>query len=133
MLDLVDEHFIAADRGAVRRLLCDEARWRGWFPDLTLTAYDDRGLEGVRWRVTGALTGTAEVWVEKYGDGAVVHVFLRADPTRPGRWRLRAAGRRRRRREAARLRRRYAVPLKRQLFAAKDSLEAGRPAGERRR
>lgn len=123
MLDLVDEHFIAADRGAVRRLLCDEARWRGWFPDLTLTAYDDRGLEGVRWRVTGALTGTAEVWVEKYGDAAVVHVFLRADPTHPAR---------RRGREAARLRRRYAVPLKRQLFAAKDSLEGGRPAGERR-
>lgn len=114
MLDLVTEHFIVADRRAIRSMLCDASRWASWLPDLVLTPNEDRGLDGVRWRVTGAHAGSAEVWIEAYGDGAVAHAFLRLEG------------------DPKRLRRRYGVPLQRGLFAAKDALEAGRSPGERR-
>lgn len=114
MLDLVTEHFIVADRSAIRSVLCEASRWEGWLGDLRLEAYEDRGLDGVRWRVSGAFTGTAEVWIEAYADGAVAHAFLRLDGNHE------------------RLRRRYGPPLQRGLFAVKDALEAGRAPGERR-
>jgi hypothetical protein len=115
-IDLVVEHFIVADRSAIRLALCDRARWQEWLPTLHLEVQEDRGLKGVRWLVSGAERGTAEVWIKEYADGAVVHVFLR----------LQVRSRRR-------LSRAYGVPLQRQLFAAKDSLEAGRAPGERRK
>ena len=51
-----------------------------WFPGAMFTSYDDRGPLGDRWTVTGALVGTAEVWLEEHGDGTVVHAYLRVDP-----------------------------------------------------
>lgn len=118
-LDLVAEHFVVADRRDIRRMLCDRALWRRWFPDLVLEVSVDRGPEGVRWRVSGAFEGSAEVWVEEYGDGAVTHLFLRLETAGPG--------------TARRLERRYGVPLRRHLFDAKDALEGDRPPGVPRR
>ncbi len=114
-VDIIDEIFIVAAPGAARSRLCDPALWGGWFPELRLTPYDDRGLLGVRWRVSGALTGTAEVWLEEFGDGVIVHVYVRAEPTPPAHNRS--------------VVRRYVLPLKRLLTEAKDELEAGREPG----
>ncbi|MGH3502072.1 MAG: SRPBCC family protein, partial [Nocardioidaceae bacterium] len=123
-VDIIDEAFIVASRRACRAELCPVARWRTWFPQLTLTPYDDRGLDGVRWRVSGELVGTAEVWLEQYGDGVIVHTYVRAEPATAARALPRRADRW--------VRRRYALPLKRHLLGVKDALEAGRQVGEPR-
>lgn len=124
VVDIIDEIFIVADPQRVRSHVCDPARVAGWLPGVTLTAYDDRGPLGVRWTVAGALSGTAEVWLEEHGDGTVVHVYVRAEAAAPDPLRL---GRTRRRME-----RRYVLPLKRALFAAKVLLEGGRQPGTTR-
>lgn len=83
------------------------------WPDLELTSYHDRGVEGMRWYVAGDLVGTAEVWLEPFRTGTIVHVYLRGDPDRPP-----ASPR-----KAVRLRKGYVVDLKRMLFDVKDELE----------
>lgn len=113
-VDLADDSFIVADRARTARRLRDPAVWAQCWPRLRLTPYHDRGDEGVRWYVIGELVGTAELWLERYRDGTLVHVFLRADPE---------TGRRRARSRP------YAVALKRMLFAVKDELERGREVG----
>jgi hypothetical protein len=113
-VDIIDEFFVVAPREAVRSTMCDESTWRGWFPGLALTAYDDRGLDGVRWNLTGDLVGTAEVWLEEYGDGTIVHTYIRAEPAR---------FRRNARRVRAWARKTYALPLKGHGFAVKDRVE----------
>lgn len=122
-VDLVDETFVVAEPGPVAAAVRDPARWAAWWPDLQLSVFQDRGDAGVRWNVRGALTGSMEVWLEPYGDGVIVHHYVRCDvagdrPVSPA-----AAARQRRRRE------RHA---KRVFWALKDELEAGRPAGEPR-
>lgn len=72
-IDIIDELFVVADPASTRAVVCDEARWKEWFRGITLTAYDDRGLLGARWNVQGDLEGTAEVWLEEFGDGTIVH------------------------------------------------------------
>jgi hypothetical protein len=116
VVDLADDSFVAAPPAEVAPRLADAAFWRSCWPGLELTPYHDRGVEGVRWYVRGALTGIAEVWLEPYwkGDGTLVHVFLRADPD---------DGRRRSPGRVQRLNRRYAVDLKRSLYALKDQVE----------
>jgi hypothetical protein len=106
--DIIDEIFVVADPVAVRRATCDLGRWRSWFPGLRLTPYDDRGLLGVRWRASGDWTGTAEVWLEEFGDGVIVHTYVRA---------------------CDRLSKRHALAIKRRMTEVKDELEVGRPAG----
>jgi len=124
LVDIVDEIFLVADPGEIRRATCDSARWAGWFPGAVFTPYQDRGPLGVRWDVTGGLVGTAEVWLEGHGDGTVVHAYLRVDPgdgdrlLRPGRRRRRVA--------------RITLGLKRALFDLKDLLEADRTPGTTR-
>jgi len=110
-LDVVDEHFVMADPSVVRRELCDEQEWARWLPGLRLECYDDRGDLGKRWDCSGLFAGTAEVWLEASGDGTLVHVYLCGTEL------------------PARRRRRLVRTLKRQVFAVKDRLEAGRPAG----
>lgn len=80
-----------------------------------------RGLEGVRWTVTGAAIGTAEWWLEAVRDGVVVHWYLRVDPAKPVRGRA-----------LARLKERYVASYREHLWRFKDEAEAGRAAGERR-
>jgi hypothetical protein len=114
-VDLVDETFIVAERTLLARRISDPALWLRWWPDLRLTVVTDRGLDGIRWSVAGALSGTAEIWLEPWQDGVIVHWFLRA-PAFAGR-------------DGERLRHRYATAFKRRIHAVKDDLERGRPAG----
>lgn len=79
-LDLVDETFIAVPPKAIAAVFADPASWAHYWPDLVLRVYTDRGDEGLRWTVGGALTGTMEVWLEPVLDGTVLHYFLRASP-----------------------------------------------------
>jgi hypothetical protein len=72
-VDVIDETFLAVPPATVAKA----------FADLRLEVYADRGEEGLRWTVRGALVGTMEVWLEPVLDGTVLHYFLRADP-RPG-------------------------------------------------
>lgn len=114
-VDLVDETFIVAERAKLAQRISDPALWLQWWPDLRLTVVTDRGPDGIRWSVAGALSGTAEIWLEPWRDGVIVHWFLRADAL---------AGR-----DGERLRHRYATAFKRRIHAVKDDLERGRPAG----
>jgi hypothetical protein len=131
-VDLVDETFIVVPPPRIAQIVADPARWARWWPHLQLTVFMDRGLEGIRWTVTGSLVGSAEIWLESFRDGVVVHHYLRAEPTEPG-----SATRARRisdsargRREMDRLRRRHALAWKRAVWALKDELEADRAPGE---
>lgn len=114
-LDLVDETFVAAPPARVAAVVRDPGRWRDWWPDLELSVFQDRGDAGVRWNVRGALTGSMEVWLEPYGDGVILHHYVRCDPARPG--------------HEARRRRRQQKHAKRVFWAVKDELEGARPAG----
>jgi hypothetical protein len=79
VVDVVDETFLAVPPSSVAAAFADPRTWRRFWPDLELEVYADRGAEGVRWTVTGALVGTMEVWLEPVLDGTVLHYFLRAD------------------------------------------------------
>jgi hypothetical protein len=78
-VDVVDETFLAVPPPVVKAAFSDQRSWRAFWPDLTLEVYADRGAEGLRWTVRGALTGTMEVWLEPMLDGTLLHYFLRAD------------------------------------------------------
>ncbi len=131
-IDLVDETFIAAAPERVRAAIERPERWREWFPELDLVVFMDRGLEGIRWSVTGECVGSAEVWIEAHADGAIVHHYQRLDPTSSGSASTvrelddspRAA------RERARLRQRAALEWKRHVWALKDELEGTREPGD---
>ena len=128
-VDLVDETFIVAPPERVAQVVADPQRWRHWWPDLRLTVFMDRGLQGQRWSTTGALVGSAEIWIEPFADGCIVHHYLRAEPSRDGRvpqpWPDTPGGWRR----AAAERDRRARAWKRVVWALKDELEGDRPAG----
>ena len=121
--DLVDETFVVATPAAVAAAIGDPQRWRRWWPDLRLSIFQDRAEQGIRWNLDGALAGSMEVWLEPYGDGVIVHYYLRADPP-PGRAFSARSARREQRRRALR--------AKQVFWGLKDELEAGRPAGEPR-
>ncbi|MFL6124062.1 polyketide cyclase / dehydrase and lipid transport [Actinophytocola sp.] len=78
-VDVIDETFLAVPPSTVAAAFADPRAWRRFWPDLDLAVYADRGDEGVRWTVRGALVGTMEVWLEPVLDGTVLHYFLRAD------------------------------------------------------
>jgi hypothetical protein len=110
--DLVEETFVAADPANLVARSRDLAA--ALWPDLTLTVTADRGDEGLRWAVTHVrgvpVVGSCEVWLERCGDGVLVHAYLRTPMTvREGRRRARHA--------------------KRVLWALKDEWEAGREPG----
>jgi len=132
-VDLVDETFVVAERTVLAAIVADPHRWRSWWPDLQLTVFMDRGLDGIRWSVTGAYVGSLEIWLEPSGDGVLLHHYARLDPVdrRTGGalgppsdvagWR-----------RAARARARMARAWKRDVWALKDELEADRAVGEPR-
>lgn len=115
-VDVIDELFVVADPAAVRAATCDVDRWRDWFPEFALTPYKDRGALGVRWRLSGALTGTAEVWLQEFGDGVIVHTYVRAERDPAANRRVRDG-------------RRLGREIKRHMTQVKDELEAGREPG----
>jgi hypothetical protein len=125
LVDVIDETFVVAPPAVVAAALKDPALWRRLFPGLDLTVFMDRGDEGIRLTVTGALVGSNEFWVEPWGDGAIVHYYLRADPTRRGSdIEPRTGDPRRLARRAVRIRTAHCVRLKAGLNDLKDRLEA---------
>lgn len=129
-MDLMDQSFVVADRAAIARAVRDPVRWRTWWPQLRLTVHEDRGEQGVRWVMSGALVGTAEVWLEPVRDGAVVHLFVKGDPTQRGSDDAPMEGSpRRRAKAAAQHAQDVQLAWKRAVAGLKDELEAGRPLG----
>jgi hypothetical protein len=124
-VDVVDETFLAVPPIRVSAEFADPEGWRRFWPDLRLTVMTDRGAQGFRWIVRGALVGSMEVWLEAVLDGTLLHYYLRADPTdqegRPvspaPRWATAESARRQRAAKAIAL-------------GLKDRLEAGREPGE---
>jgi hypothetical protein len=79
-IQVADETFVCADPVDVGKAVADPASWRRWWPDLRLSVVEDRGPAGHRWTVSGALTGTMEIWLEPSFDGVILHYFLHAEP-----------------------------------------------------
>ena len=130
-IDLVDETFIVVERSSLVAVVSDPGRWRRWWPDLDPVVFMDRGLDGIRWSITGSLLGSCEIWLEPVLDGVLLHYYLRGEltgsspttirplPDSPRGWRVAAAERRRR-----------ALAWKGHVWALKDELESGRRPGE---
>lgn len=113
-MDIADETFLVADRAGLAARFAEPALWRSWWPDLELSVSRDRGDAGIRWDVHGRLNGTAEIWLEPWHDGVIVHWFVRA--------RL-ASG------DAPALRDRMIRAHKRRIHRLKDELERTRAPG----
>ena len=128
-IHLIDETWIAAPPAVIAEVVADPDNWPKWWPGLQLTVTRNRGIKGMQWAARGddqpVLAGTAEVWIEPFAEGAIVHHYLRLDPV--GRARLS-------RRRAARTQRRFAWQAKRAFWPVKDELErAGRSGTDRTR
>lgn len=121
-IQIADDTFVAADPVAVGQAVADRTRWRQWFPDLNLDIVEDRADKGMRWAVTGALTGTMEIWLEPMLDGVVLHFFVHAEPAGVSAWQLAKM-------DLATMTHRRRVAGKRMAFEIKNRLEASRPLG----
>lgn len=121
-IQIADETFVAADPAEVGRAVADPAAWRRWWPDLRLTVVEDRGAQGHRWTVSGALTGTMEVWLQPALDGVILHYFLHAEPSGVAAWQLK-------RMKLPKLNHQRRVAGKTMAFEIKQTLEATRPVG----
>jgi hypothetical protein len=121
-IQVADETFVCADPIDVGRAVADPASWRRWWPDLRLLVVEDRGPAGQRWTVTGALTGTMEVWLESSFDGVILHYFLHAEPSGAAAWQLARMNLA----KANHLRR---VAGKKMAFEVKQRLEESRKVG----
>ena len=124
-IQVADETFVCADPSEVGRAVADGARWQRWCPDLRLVVIEDRGPAGQRWTVTGALTGTMEIWLEPCMDGVILHYFLHAEPAGAAAWELA-------RMDLAKENRRRRVAGKRMAFEVKRRLEESRAVGTSR-
>ncbi|MFC4602178.1 polyketide cyclase / dehydrase and lipid transport [Rhodococcus kronopolitis] len=118
-IQVADQTFIAAEPALVAGCLGVPSKWRRWWPDLRVAVGEDRAEKGIRWTVTGSLTGTMEVWLEPVLDGTIVHYFLHAEPAVGDPAKL----------DLAALNRSARLAGKEMTFEAKRELEAGRPAG----
>ncbi len=124
-IQIADDTFVAADGALVGAAVADRSSWRRWWPDLRLQVIEDRAEKGIRWAVTGALTGTMEVWLEPMMeglDGVVLHYFLHAEPTGQAAWQLAKLN-------LAKLTHRRRVAGKIMAFEVKTTLERSRPVG----
>ena len=110
-IDISDEVFVVAAPEAIADHVKDTRRQSAWFPGITLTVLEDRKANGVRWAANGAVSGSAEIWVEPCMDGAVIHTFLRGETSNAKPW---------------------ALTVKNAAFSIKDALEAGRKVGQPR-
>ena len=121
-IQVADETFVAASPAAVGRAVGDRAAWRRWFPDLLLDVVEDRSDKGVRWTVTGPLTGTMEIWLEPVLDGVILHYYLHAEPAGAAAWQLAKM-------DVPAMTYRRRVAGKRMAFEVKNTLESSRPVG----
>ena len=121
-IQVADETFVAAGPAAVGRAVGDRAAWRRWFPDLLLDVVEDRSDKGVRWTVTGPLTGTMEIWLEPVLDGVILHYYLHAEPAGAAAWQLAKM-------DVPAMTYRRRVAGKRMAFEVKNTLESSRPVG----
>ncbi len=124
-IQIADETFVAADGARVGAAVADPSSWRRWWPDLRLQVVEDRGDKGIRWAVTGALTGTMEIWLEpvKDGpDGVVLHYFLHAEPSGMAAWQLAKLN-------LPKMTHRRRVAGKKMAFEVKATLERSHPVG----
>ncbi len=128
-VDLVDETFIVVQPQVLAGVVADPASWVRWWPDLRLTVFMDRGVNGQRWSMTGALVGSLEIWIEPFADGCIVHHYLRGEPSddglTPAPWPDTPKGWR----AAAKERARRATAWKRTVWELKREVEQQRPAG----
>lgn len=118
-VDVMDCTFVVAAPAEVAARIAQADVWRVCWPTLRLTVTEDRGVEGIRWRVDGEVRGSGEIWLQPWGDGVLVHWFLRAEPARA------ATSPRRTRRIRERLVRTY----KAGIHELKDRMELGRAVG----
>ena len=121
-IQIADQTFVAADPADVGKAVSDPASWRRWWPDLHLQVVEDRADKGIRWTMTGALTGTMEIWLEPMLDGAILHYFVHAEPAGAAAWHLA-------RMDLAKLTHQRRVAGKHMAFEVKARLEASRPVG----
>ena len=121
-IQIADETFVAASGARVGAAVADPTSWARWWPDLRLQVIEDRGEKGIRWTVTGALTGTMEVWLEPSLGGVVLHYFLHAEPTGVAAWQLAKLN-------LAKITHRRRVAGKKMAFEVKTTLERLRPVG----
>src|ERR1700757_5426872 len=91
-IQIADQTYVAADGALVGAAVSDQTCWRRWWPDLRLEVVEDRREKGIRWTVTGALTGTMEVWLEPSFDGVILNYFLHAEPAGAAAWQLARMG-----------------------------------------
>jgi hypothetical protein len=124
-IQVADQTFVAAAPADVGRAVSDAASWRRWWPDLRLEVVEDRHDKGIRWTVTGALTGTMEVWLEPMLDGVILNYFLHAEPAGAAAWELA-------RMDLAKITHRRRVAGKQMAFEVKAALERTRPLGASR-
>ena len=121
-IQIADETFVAADGARVGAAISEQSSWRRWWPDLRLRTVEDRGEKGIRWAVTGALTGTMEIWLDPSLDGVVLHYFLHAEPTGLAAWQLAKLN-------LAKMTHRRRVAGKKMAFELKTTLERSRQVG----
>ena len=121
-IQVADQTFVSADGTQVGAAVADPSNWRRWWPDLRLQVVEDRAEKGIRWAVTGALTGTMEIWLEPSLDGVVLHYFLHAEPAGVAAWQLAKLN-------LAKMTHRRRVAGKKMAFEVKTTLERSRPVG----
>ena len=124
-IQVADEMFVAVDGAQVGAAIADPSSWRRWWPDLRLQVVEDRAEKGIRWAVTGALTGTMEIWLEPLEnglDGVLLHYFLHAEPSGAAAWQLAKMN-------LAKMTHRRRVAGKKMAFEVKTTLERSRPVG----
>ncbi|HEU4360179.1 MAG TPA: polyketide cyclase / dehydrase and lipid transport [Mycobacterium sp.] len=121
-IQIADETFVAAAPAQVGTAVADPANWRRWWPDLQLQVVENRAEKGIRWAVTGPLTGTMEIWLEPVLDGVLLHYFLHAEPSGASAWQLA-------RMNLAKMTHRRRVAGKKMAFEVKATLERSRPVG----
>ena len=121
-IQIADQTFLAAGGARVAAAIGDQSSWRRWWPDLRLQVIEDRADKGIRWAVTGALTGTMEIWLEPSLDGVVLHYFLHAEPTGVAAWQLAKLN-------LPKMTHRRRVAGKKMAFEVKATVERSRPVG----
>lgn len=121
-IQVADQTYVVAPGVQVGAAVSDPSSWRRWWPDLRLQVVEERGEKGIRWKVTGALTGTMEIWLEPSLDGVVLHYFLHAEPTGVAAWQLAKLN-------LAKMTHRRRVAGKKMAFEVKTTLERSRPVG----